>query len=223
MLELLKITGYVDKDFQTAFKGDPYSVMINPDTIKWNRKIDYNNVQATGTSSASQRYKSTPSDDISFDIIIDCTGVVDSKRTDMAKEMERLEKIIYTFNGEIHRPNYLKIQWGKNISFKCVLKSFNTTYTFFKPDGSPLRAKVALSFEEYLSPQTVEKQEKSSSPDLSHIVEVVEGDTLPQLSFRVWDNQNYYIQVAKYNGLNKFRNLKGGSQLIFPPIIQSVE
>ena len=220
MQELLKITGYVDDEYQTQFGGEPYSVMMNPETLKWNRSIAYNNEQPANSSSASQKYKSTPSDTLDFDIVIDCTGVVDSKRTDMADEMKRLEDIIYTYNGDIHRPNYLKVQWGKNFIFKCVLKSIDTTYTLFKPDGSPLRAKVSLSFEQYLSPETVEKKDAPNSPDLSHIVEVVEGDTLPQLSMRIWNNQNYYIQVAKFNGLNKFRNLKGGSQLIFPPIIQ---
>jgi nucleoid-associated protein YgaU len=45
------------------------------------------------------------------------------------------------------------------------------------------------------------------------------GDTLPDLCNQVYNNSSYYIQVAKYNGLNKFRNLKPGTQLIFPPII----
>ena len=219
-LELMKITGYTDPDFQIAFEGDPYSLMINPDSIKWNRNIDYNTEQAQDSSSASQRYKNTPSDKLNFDIVIDCTGIVDADRTNMKTEMGKLESIVFTYNGKIHRPNYVKIQWGKDFIFKGVLISFDTSYTLFKPDGSPLRAKVSLGFTQYLSPKTVEKVDKKESPDVSHLVDVVEGMTLPQLCRQVWHDENYYIQVAKYNGLNKFRNLKGGQQLLFPPIIQ---
>jgi hypothetical protein len=35
------------------------------------------------------------------------------------------------------------------------------------------------------------------------------------------DNDSYYIQAARYNDLNKFRHLKGGEKLVFPPLLQS--
>ncbi|WP_299114023.1 hypothetical protein [uncultured Winogradskyella sp.] len=219
-LELMKITGYTDEEFQSALPGKPYTVMINPESIKWQRNIEYNEQQALDTCSTSQKYKSTPSDKLSFDIVIDCTGIVDSKRTNMAKEIAALEKIIFTYNGKIHRPNYVKIQWGKNITFKSVLKSFDTSYTLFKPDGSPLRAKISLSFGQYISPKSAKKKAKQQSPDLSHIVTVIEGDNLPQLCRKVWGNESFYVQVAKFNNLNKFRHLSSGEKLIFPPIIQ---
>lgn len=221
-LELLKITGYTDEEFQSAFEGSPYTVMINPENIKWQRAVEYNEQQAPDSSSASQKYKSTPSETINFDIVIDCTGVVDSKRTDMSKEINALETIIFTYNGKIHRPNFVKIQWGKNISFKGVLKSFDTQYTLFKPDGSPLRAKISLGFSQYISPSTVKKIDKQESPDVTHMLDVVQGVTLPQMCQKVWNDDSYYVQVARYNDLNKFRNLKGIQNLIFPPIVQSL-
>jgi hypothetical protein len=220
-MELLKITGYTDKEFQSAFSGNPYAVMINPDSIKWQRNVEYNEQQSPDSSSASQKYKSTPSEKLNFDIVIDCTGIVDGTRTDMSKEMKALEKIVYTYNGDIHRPNFVKIQWGKDIIFKGVLTSFDTSYTLFKPNGSPLRAKVSLSFTNYVSPATVGKEDKKASPDVSHLVSVVEGMTLPQMCQAVWNDDSYYVQVAKYNKLNKFRNLKGIDKLVFPPILQT--
>lgn len=218
-LELLKITGYTDEEFQNSF-GQPYSVMINPESIKWQRSVEYNEEQAPDSSSASQKYKSSPSDKVNFDIVIDCTGIVDNKRTNMATEISALEKIIFTYNGKIHRPNYVKIQWGQNLTFKGVLTSMDTSYTLFKPDGSPVRAKISLNFSQYISPSTVKKLDQPTSPDISHLVTVVEGITLPQLCQNVWNDDSYYIQAARYNDLNKFRNLKGIDKLIFPPILQ---
>ncbi|PXY47383.1 hypothetical protein DMB68_06605 [Flavobacterium hydrophilum] len=218
----MKITGYTDENFQQAFAGQPYTVMINPETIKWQRGIEYNEQQAPNTSAPSQKYKSTPVEKLNFDIVIDCTGIVDSKRVDMNQEISSLESIIYTYNGKIHRPNFVKVQWGKSLVFKGVLKSMDTSYTLFKPDGSPLRAKLSLGFSEYISPQSVEELDAKKSPDITHLISVVEGNTLPQLCEETWNDDSYYIQVAQYNELNKFRNLKGGQKLIFPPIIQPV-
>ena len=219
-LELLKITGYTDEEFQTAFEGSPYTVMINPDTVKLQRSIEYNEQQAPATSSASQKYKSTPSDKLNFDIVIDCTGIVDPTRTTMSTEITALQNIVYTYNGKIHRPNFVIIQWGQNFTFNGVLTSFDISYTLFKPDGSPLRAKISLAFSQYISPSTVTRLDAPESPDLTHIVTVVSGVTLPQLCQQVWNDQSYYIKVAKFNKLNKFRNLAGVDKLIFPPIVQ---
>jgi hypothetical protein len=221
-LEPMKITGYTDEQFTKRFPGPPYLMMLNPESIKWQRSIEYNQQQAPDSSSASQRYKSTPSDRLNFDVVIDCTGIVDPKRIDMAKEITTLENIIFTYNGTIHRPNFVKVQWGKDLIFNGVLSSFDISYTLFRSDGSPLRAKISLGFSQYIAPQTVKIQDKQESPDVSHLVTVVEGVTLPQLCEQIWNDENYYIQAARYNGLNKFRNLKGVEKLIFPPIIPTV-
>lgn len=217
----MKITGYKDEEFKTPVSGKPYTLMLNPESIKWNRSIEYNEQHPIDSSATSQKYKSTPSDNLSFDIVIDCTGIVFSKRTDMATEIKALEDIVYTYNGEIHRPNFVKIQWGNDIVFYSVLKSFDTTYTLFKPDGTPLRAKISLSFGQYTSPEKRKKEDNETSPDITHLVEVIEGQSLPQLSNKMWNSPYYYTQVAAYNDLNKFRHLKGGIALVFPPIINS--
>jgi len=57
-----------------------------------------------------------------------------------------------------------------------------------------------------------------SSPDLTHVVEVKEGDTLPLLCYRVYKDCSYYPQVAKANNLTDFRHLKPGTKLSFPPL-----
>ncbi|WP_163411035.1 CIS tube protein [Flavobacterium ajazii] len=217
-LELMKITGYTDEEFQNKFSAAPYTFMINPDTIKIQKSIEYNEQQAPATSSASQKYKSTPSDKLSFEMVIDCSGIVDTKRIDMAKEIKALETIIYTYNGKIHRPNFVKVQWGQNITFNGVLDSIDISYTLFRPDGSPLRAKIALAFSQYISPKSVTMIDAPQSPDLTHIVNVTEGMSLPQLCLQTWDDDSLYIQVAQFNNLNKFRNLSGINKLIFPPI-----
>jgi len=219
-LQLIKITGYTDEEFLKPVSGQEYTAMINPESITWQRAIEYNEEQPPNTSSASQKYKSTPCDKLNFDIVIDCTGIVDPNRLSLTAEIKLLEQTVYDYNGKIHRPNFVKVQWGKDIIFKGVLTSFDTTYSLFKPTGSPLRAKVSLHFSQYISPKTVDELDNATSPDITHLVTVQQGMTLPQLCQDVWNDDSYYIQVARYNGLNKFRNMDGIQTLLFPPIIQ---
>jgi hypothetical protein len=217
-LQPMQIAGFSDENFQSSV-GEPYKVLINPESVKLQRSIDYNEQQPPDSSTASQKYKHTASDKLSFDIVIDCTGIVDSTRTNMATEISTLENIVFIYQGKIHRPNYVQIIWGKNTMFQGVLNTMDISYTLFRPDGSPLRAKVSMTFSQYLSPALASKKQGDESPDLTHLVTVTDGLSLPQMCQQIWNNENYYVQVAKFNGLNKFRNLKGISTMAFPPII----
>jgi nucleoid-associated protein YgaU len=47
---------------------------------------------------------------------------------------------------------------------------------------------------------------------------VKEGDTLPMLAYEVYGDSAYYLELARVNGLDDFRNLKAGDRIFFPPV-----
>jgi nucleoid-associated protein YgaU len=61
-------------------------------------------------------------------------------------------------------------------------------------------------------------EEKKESPDLTHARKVIAGDTLPLMTYRVYDDSSYYLQIAKVNGLISFRQLATNIDLRFPPL-----
>jgi Contractile injection system tube protein len=214
----MKIVAYSDGSFTTKVNGGDYEAMLNPEKLQWNRSIKYNEEASIDSSAPASKYSNTLSEKLSFELVIDCTGVVDSKRVNLPSEISKLSKVIYDYNGDIHRPNYVIINWGSGLAFKCVLVSFNLSYTFFKPDGTPLRAKIALEFASSIDAATLAKKNDKKSPDMSHLVVLVEGDNLPKISNQIYLSPNYYVQVAQFNGLNKFRRINPGLVLTVPPL-----
>lgn len=215
----MKIVAYSDEKFNSKVAGGEYEVMLNPEKLEWGRSIQYNEETAIDSSSPSSKYNKTNSEKLSFELVIDCTGVIDSKRVDLPAEMSNLSRVIYDYNGSIHRPNFLIINWGRGLAFKCVLTAFNFSYTFFKPDGTPLRARISLEFSSYVDLSTLAKKEDKQSPDVTHRVTVVDGDSLPQISRRIYRSSQYYVQIAEFNGLDKFRHLRAGAMLTVPPLV----
>lgn len=215
-LTKMSIIAYDDCQFKT--QKSKYDVMLNPESIKWDHSIDYNKEQVPGSSAPSPKYKKSPAQNLSFDLVIDCTGVIDSTRVNLPDEIKKLRGVIYNYEGDIHRPYYILLQWGDNFIFKGLLTNFDLTYNFFKPDGTPLRAKVSLKFISYVDPTTLSKKDNNQSPDITHLVDVMAGDSLPQLSQKIYKTSNYMVQVAKFNNLDKFRYLQPGQKLIFPSV-----
>jgi len=223
-LEKMTITAYSDGKFSQQ-EGKPFSVYLNPNKYSHDYKICYNNVSAQGSPGGSPDFNKISEETMSFELVFDGTGVVPTaipgvlpfEEDGISEQIENFKKLVFKYNGKTHSPNYLKLSWGTML-FKCRMSTLKTSYTLFKPDGTPLRARVNISFISYTDEIELAKQANKTSPDLSHILLVRGGDTLPLMCNRVYGSSDLYIQVARVNKLTNFRSLVVGSKLLFPPL-----
>jgi hypothetical protein len=173
-----------------------------------------------GDSNGAQKFDKYPSESISFKIVLDGTGVVpvSSTRQSVYQMVTALKDTVYTYNGTIHQPNFVQVIWGSML-FNGRLTSLKVDYNLFSPDGMPLRANIDLNFKGFTSKDLSTKKANAQSPDMSHLITFRAGDTLPNLCFEIYKNSNYCLEIAKVNGLKSFRNIKPGTKLLFPPMI----
>lgn len=218
-MELSYMTIEAYKDPQMNTKIGSYVVMLNPETYTHSYTVNYSDKQSPGSPNVSAKYDKSPPSEVSFDLVFDGTGVVNKKVTNLIDEIEKFRKIVYDYNGEIHKSNYLKLTWGANPEFQCNLVSMSITYKLFRPDGTPLRAEVKVSFKNFEDPEVIEKEAEKESPDMTQVVTVVAGDTLPSMTYRAYGEKIHYMKVARFNGLTNFRNLKPGTKITFPPLV----
>ena len=76
-----------------------------------------------------------------------------------------------------------------------------------------------MSFALFKTFKDLEAESNKSSPDLTHVIEVRAGDTLPNLCNKVYNDPSYYMQVARVNNLSDFCRLVPGTRLVFPPLV----
>ncbi len=172
-----------------------------------------------GASASESKYKNSKPEEISFDLIFDNTFIAedDTNQFDVSQALRDFKALAIDFNGDIHRPNYLSLEWGE-LLFKGQVKDAAFSYTAFTADGIPLKATAKLTFTGVLNIDERLAKENKSSPDLTHIITIKEGDTLPGLCHQIYNNPAYYLKVAKINKIDNFRKLKAGSQVILPPL-----
>ena len=123
------------------------------------------------------------------------------------------------YKGSEHQPPVIEVCWGSHLLEQARMKSLDIDYTLFKPNGDPLRAKLNISFIAYKSTTEILKEASLESPDLTHLVVVKAGDTLPMLCYRIYKDCSYYLAVARLNQLTNFRSLTPGQVLRFPPLV----
>jgi len=172
----------------------------------------------TGRSNAFSRDKGVS---LKLSLLFDGTGAVPEMPTRaVADQIGDLRRLALQINGQTHAPNYLQLTWG-TLLFKGRMKSLQIEYTLFNPDGSPLRAKATAAFIGFRENLDGRAAQNLSSPDLTHLVKVMPGDTLPLMCWRVYGDSHYYPEVARVNGLSSIRRLPVGADLIFPPLTGS--
>ena len=227
-LEKLKIEVY-DNVERSGRAGDTFEVMFNPASITTQHQNVFQRLPGQGSSSQRTRYKYTKSQEIRLELIFDGTGVTEigllnifGKTKSVSDRVTEFLDLCFYRDGELHEPKFLRLNWGKGPlqNFDTRLMSVDIEYTTFDQDGSPLRAVLTTHFTEDLDPEKRVAKERSSSPDLTHTRIVRSGDTLPLLSKEIYGSAKYYLQLAKINNLNDFRNLTPGTELIFPPLQQ---
>jgi hypothetical protein len=215
-LDKIKIIGFADAT-ESAL-GIPYSIyigMFNPEKYTMDYEAVFSDIEVAGDVGSELQFDRIAPRTFNFEFLVDGTGASGEKREVLADII--LFRNTCGFIGEEHRPSFLIIQWG-TLLVRCVLTKLTIDYTLFRPDGTPLRATLKASFKEYTLPVLRELQSFLSSPDVTHVRTVAADDRLDLMSYKIFKDSKYYMELAKVNNLNHFRKLKLGEKIVFPPI-----
>ena len=214
-LEKLLIKAFTHADYSGS-PYDEFESFVNPNEITLSYEIEYDSAQGSGTTNSRMNFKKMKPGDMTLTFFIDGTGA-NGKVVDVQQQIEKFQKVT-GYNGDIHRPNYLKVVWGTLQIKRCILKSASIVYKMFKPDGVPLRAVITAVFTDNSDDQSRVAIAQDHSPDLTHIRMVKAGNRLPAMCYEIYGDANYYLDVALANQIDDYRNLKPGSKIFFPPL-----
>ncbi|NVO21503.1 MAG: hypothetical protein HXX13_17510 [Bacteroidetes bacterium] len=214
-LEKLLIQAYTTPDY-SGQATEVFESYVNPSEINLSYEVEYDSSQGSGTTNSRMEFKKMKPGDLTLNFFIDGTGA-NGRKADVQQVIEKFQ-LVTGYNGDIHRTNYLIIVWGTLQVRKCVLKSASIVYKMFKPDGVPLRAVINAVFTDNSDDQSRVALAQDQSPDLTHVRQVIAGSSLPGMCTEIYGNPSYYLDVAKANNIDDFRNLVPGTRIFFPPL-----
>lgn len=215
--QMLKIIGHTsDPTKSGGGSGQTFEARINPTTIRHTKSLHFNTDNSANASNDVKQWQGYGPEFLSFKLVIN--GKKTSGDT-VVKQLDELNKVVYDYNGSIHKSCWNTVQWGTVPPFKCHLKSMSVEYLNFSGKGDPSSAEVDLIFVVHEDREAAEKANNNNSPDMSHIKVLRDGDKLPNLCHEIYSDISYYMQIAELNGLTNFRDIPAGKKLLFPPLI----
>ena len=228
--EKLYVQPYRDSKFSDPVPEKKFNALINPASYNTSYSFEYNDCQAPGTSSVEMKFNKIKPQQFNFDFVFDGTGVVRDlsvvsigvanpleKPTSVTDQIDEFKLKIIDFQGDTHRPYYLKIHWG-TLLFKGVLLQMDLEFKVFGTDGAPLRAIAKCKFSGSIEEKLRTALQNNQSPDVTHKRTFLATDRLDQMTNKIYKDPKNYINIASFNSIDSFREIPSGITLLFPPI-----
>ncbi len=212
----------LQKAFFVTEKGDEIRCMFNPEKFSFTASNNWEGPPVPGLGAPPKRFGGTNSGTFSVNLVFDTTDTgqpVTSHTNKMLALLDTEPSLPDHDPGRnVARPQWVRFHWGTAIrTFKAIAKSMTISYTYFASDGTPLRATVDASFEQFEADAQWARQNPTSGTPRPHRTHQVQpGETLDRIAARYYADAGRWRQLAAANGITDPLSLRPGTILMIP-------
>ena len=121
-------------------------------------------------------------------------------------------------------PPQCQFQWGKTGDsnkanyFTAVIKKISQKFVMFLGDGTPVRATLDVTFQQYKDDDIFPPQNPTSRSAARKVWAVIEGQTLDWIAYQEYGSSAAWRHIAITNGIDNPRDLQPGQILNLTPL-----
>jgi hypothetical protein len=203
--------------------GERISVMFNPEEYTVNKNINYAQTGVPGLSAPIIQFVNGDMGTLEMELFLDTYEEhrEGSRSLNQAGEDVRhlTRKItdLMNIDATTHAPPVLLFTWA-SLSFTCVLARASQRFIMFLPDGTPVRARLQVTFNEFNNVELEAKEIKRETADFSELYVVGHGETLSAIAGRTYGNPALWRAIAVRNSVDNPRALPVGLRLLVPQL-----
>lgn len=193
--------------------GERLEVMFNPEEYSLNRDNNFASQAIPGLSSPILQFAHGNLRTLDMELLFDTYELPDAQR-DVRLNTQKLIKFM-EIDSSLHAPPVLRVTWA-SLQFRCVLTKAAQKFLFFLSDGRPVRARVSVSFTEYIDPEREAKQVNRQTADFTKIHLVKDGETIDSIANLHYENPQIWRAIAFVNRMDNPDALLPGMTLSIP-------
>lgn len=186
--------------------------MFNPEEYSLNKENNYASQAIPGLTSPLLQFVHGNLQTLDMELFFDTFDAQADVRSETSKIFDLL-----AINSDLHTPPVLRVTWA-SLDFRCVLAKVNQKFLRFFSDGRPGRARLTVTFNEYLDAATQVAQANLQSPDFSKAYTVKQGDTLSGIAANFYEDATKWRPIALVNALVDPRSISPGQEIQIPPL-----
>lgn len=203
--------------------AEKVAVMFNPEEYTLQRENNFAQIAVPGLSAPIIQFVHGNQQTLEMELFLDTyeSHLSGSRKLNQAGDDVRklVGKVTNLMNiiPATHAPPVLLFTWA-SLSFTCVLSRATQRFIMFKPDGTPVRARLNVTFSQYSNAELEAKEIKRETADYTKVHIVRQGETLASIAQAVYGNPQLWRPIALRNGVDDPRSLTPGMQLAIPQL-----
>lgn len=199
--------------------GRAVRVLFNPEEYTVNRDNNFAQVAVPGLRGPLLQFVAGNMQTLDMELLVDSLeahGSANSAGDDVRILSGQIVGLM-NIDPTTHAPPVLLFTWG-SLSFTCVLAKVSQRFIMFRPDGVPVRARLQVTFNEFINAEAAAREAKLETTDFSHEHLVLEGETLSSIAATVYRDPARWRPIAIANRVDRPQALAVGSRLIVPQL-----
>lgn len=189
---------------------EPIHVLFNPSHYSLDRGAQVATVATLGMNKPIPQHAHGDARTLTMDLFFD-TYELGIPVTDLTDQIYRLLDV--TVRG---RPRFCTFTWG-GFRFPCLVERVGGRFTLFRPDGTPVRATLSVTFREFHPEDEQARENPAATGDYARTYTVRSGDSLSGISAKWYDDPADWRTLAVANGIDDPLRVPPGVPLTIPP------
>jgi nucleoid-associated protein YgaU len=198
--------------------GEAFAVLFNPSEYSIDSAAKWKEQEKKGQPPELQ-YTGSERKKLAMELFFDTY----EQQTDVREHTVKVGNLL-VFNKEKHRTPKVTLSWGReapggpfaDFPFTGVLESFKQQFTLFMSDGTPVRAKVSVSFLQFSLTEQELKKNEAHSADKTKTYLTKQGDTVSGIAGLFYKDPTQWRHIAEANDIDNPRELTAGLALTIP-------
>lgn len=212
----IKIENLDAKEKNKSASESEIYVSYNPPDFSLSKGAQIAEIAIPGLDSPLLQFIRGTNEKLTLKLFFDTTD----DGTDVREKTKKLYNLV-KMDEHTHAVPRCRVSWGKSgeikgdkSNFNGIVENINQNFTLFKPDGTPIRAEIEITFREY---KTLEEQlQKPKSYTRTRVVQ--RGDTLSSIAAEEYKDPNEWRTLAEENKIYDPRRLTPGKIIEIPPL-----
>jgi nucleoid-associated protein YgaU len=194
------------------YSNKSFDVLFNPEEYTLNKDNNFAAQAIPGLTGPLLQFVNGNLRTLEMELFFDSTDA----RTDVREFTQRVVGLL-DIDSTLHAPPILRVSWA-SLQFRCVLARVSQKFVRFLEDGSPVRARLNVTFNEFLDPVTEAQEVNRQTADFSKVYVVKRGDTLSRIANALYDDPTSWRPIAIANNLFNPRAISVGQSLSIPKL-----
>ena len=196
--------------------NESFHVLFNPEEYTINKDNNFASQAIPGLSGPLLQFVHGNMRTLEMELFFDTYDTRSLPKRDVRDLTNRVVNLT-AIDPELHAPPILRVSWS-SLNFRCVLARVSQKFILFADDGTPVRARLNCTFNEFIDAEREAKEIARQTANFSKVHVVNQGETLSTIAAVHYDDAKVWRPIAIMNDLVDPRDLFPGQSLRIPAL-----